>query len=229
MIALGIDTSSSRASVGVASSDGALHAVLGLDSGVTHSERLLPAVRALLDVSGLSFQRIDLFAVTSGPGSFTGLRIGMAAAKGMALAAGRPLVGLSTLETIAAALGAEAAADGPAPLVCVLMDAGRGEVYRGLYRLTSGEPAAEAPEAALRPGAAALLPGPAVICGSGFHAHRRAIEPLLPAGCIVVQAPAFLAGALARRGLGLAAPGRALPPLAPNYLRASDAEKAWRD
>jgi tRNA threonylcarbamoyladenosine biosynthesis protein TsaB len=228
MIALGLDTSSTAGSVGVVSSDGRLHAELNLRAGLDHSERLLPAVRALLDVAGLRPESIDLFAVAAGPGSFTGLRIGMASAKGLALACGRPLLGFSTLETIAEVCAGWILVD---TTVCVLLDAGRGELYRGLFRAAADGLTPLAPEAALRPAeAVAALPPGALVVGDGLRAHAQTLEALLPSRAIRAPASPFIGAALALRALALSARTgmEDLPPLVPNYLRVSDAERTWR-
>ena len=216
--------------MGVVSSTGLPHAELNLRAGLTHSERLLPAVRALLEVAGVSMEAIDLFAVAAGPGSFTGLRIGMAAAKGLALACGRPLVGFSTLETIACASAPWVRRGTIGVPVCVLMDAGRGEVYRGLFRVAGLEVEPMLPEAALAPEEAVSdLPAACLVVGDGLVAHGERLAGL-PANMIRVERTPFIGATLARRALELA--GRAgadrLPPLVPNYLRVSDAERSWR-
>lgn len=97
-----------------------------------HSQTLLPMVENLLDTCGVPLTGLDFLAVTRGPGSFTGLRIAMAAVKGMAMAAGKPCVGVSTLEALARAL---AGFEGSAAAV---MDARCGQVYAGLFALAGG-------------------------------------------------------------------------------------------
>src|SRR5277367_540029 len=91
-----------------------------------HQERLAPMTRDLMARAGLNFAALDRIGVTVGPGSFTGLRVGLAFAKGLAFALGQPCVGVGTLEALAASLGA----DGPTAAV---IDAGRGRVYLQLF------------------------------------------------------------------------------------------------
>lgn len=98
----------------------------------THSQTLLPMVEALLNTCGVTPVELDFLAVTRGPGSFTGLRIAMAAVKGMALAADKPCVGVPTLEALARSLSEF---EGSAAAV---MDARCGQVYAGLFSLTGG-------------------------------------------------------------------------------------------
>ena len=99
----------------------------------THSQTLLPMAEGLLKTCGTAPGELDFFAVTRGPGSFTGLRIAIAAAKGLAMAAGKPCVGVSTLEGLARNLaGFEGAA-------AAVMDARCGQLYAGLFSLEGGE------------------------------------------------------------------------------------------
>ena len=228
MISLGIDTSSAAGSIALSDGD-RLVAELNLRSDTTHSARLLPAVLSLTRTAAISLHEIDVFAVATGPGSFTGLRIGMATAKGLALATGRPLTGFSTLETMALTC---AAGYGDRPtVVCVLLDAGRGEVYRGLFRCQSLDAFPITPEATMLPTAAAEgLPGDCVICGDGLVAHHRTLEPLIPDGAVVLSNAPFIGVTLARRALVEASRDglEALPRPIPNYLRLADAERTVR-
>ena len=112
---------------------------LGVGGG--HAEILLPALEKLFLLTGLTMERIDLLVCTTGPGSFTGMRTGVSTIKGLALATGKPIVGVSTL----AALAVDAI---PSPrLICPLLDARKNQVYAGLYRTGSdGLPDAVAPD-----------------------------------------------------------------------------------
>jgi len=107
--------------------DGRIIASLSLDTGVTHSRRLLSSIDYLLRESSLSLEDISAISLGLGPGSFTGLRIGMATAKGLAHGTGKPLIGISSLDAIAASLSTE-------ELICVLLDARKNEVYSCFYR-----------------------------------------------------------------------------------------------
>lgn len=95
-----------------------------------HAERLLPMVRETMSAAGLDFESVELIAVTIGPGHFTGLRVGLAAAQGLSLASSRPLAGVTTLEAVAAA----ASADG---LLAVALESKRADLYLQLF--ASGE------------------------------------------------------------------------------------------
>ncbi len=121
---LALDTSTFVASVAVTDGE---RVIVDRDANVsTHSEQLLPLVSAALDEAGLAARDLDAIVCGSGPGSFTGLRIGLATAKGLCYALGKPLVMASSL----AALALEAE---PAALALAMLDARRGEVYAGIY------------------------------------------------------------------------------------------------
>lgn len=134
---LALDTSTLTASVAV-TVDGKVAAEQEVRV-VTHSERLLPLVDAVLAAAGLTPAQLDLVACGAGPGSFTGLRIGLATAKGLCFALGKPLVVASSLAALALEAEAEAEAEtagaGEGAAILALLDARRGEVYAGLYRL----------------------------------------------------------------------------------------------
>lgn len=129
---LAIDTCSRSCSVAVTDS-GHLAGEVTTLRRQTHSRHLMRMVDMTLEISGASIEDIDAFAVTRGPGSFTGLRIGISTVKGLALAAEKPVVGVSSLQALAWPM---AVSDG---LVCALLDAGKGEVYCACYRFTNGQ------------------------------------------------------------------------------------------
>lgn len=200
----------------------------------THSQTLLPMAEDLLRTCGVTPAELDFLAVTRGPGSFTGLRIAMAAVKGMAMAAGKPCVGVSTLEALARAL---AGFEGSAAAV---MDARCGQVYAGLFSLADGrvERLAGGEDAALsieelgeRLGS---LKKPVFLVGDGAElCYNRLSESLSPGGWLRL-APTHLryqraaaAGLAAldawRRGEAVAA-----GELAPTYLRLPQAVRELR-
>ncbi|MCX5822635.1 MAG: tRNA (adenosine(37)-N6)-threonylcarbamoyltransferase complex dimerization subunit type 1 TsaB [Deltaproteobacteria bacterium] len=116
-------------------------AELYLDTGGGHAEVLLPALEKLFFLTGLTTERIDLLVCTTGPGSFTGVRIGVSTIKGLALATGKPIVGVSTLEALAMNVFPSR------KLICPLLDARKNQVYAGLYRVgPDGYPEAVAPD-----------------------------------------------------------------------------------
>jgi len=193
-----------------------------VSSGLTHSQRLMPALDFLLQETDLTIQEIDALVVSQGPGSFTGLRIGMAAAKGIAMAAGVPLIGVPTLDGLAAQVPA---LDLP---VCCLLDARKQQVYAAFYRynddfscLRIGEPLVLSPEALVqRIQAPTLVAGPGIVaCSAQLAAHRQA--RVLPAGTIHPRAA--LIGFCGAQILANGAAGTGAD-LVPWYVRASEAE-----
>lgn len=128
MIVLAVESSAVAASVAL-QKDERLLAEMTLNRGNTHSENLLPMVEALLTRLDLTIDDVDLFAVSVGPGSFTGVRIGVATIKGLAFGKNKPCVGVSTLEALAENLAF--LSDG---LICPVMNARRNQVYTALFR-----------------------------------------------------------------------------------------------
>ncbi len=135
-LVLALDTASKATSLALFAQTRTI-ATLGVEADERRSERLWAEVEFLLDEAGRTLADIDLFAVCTGPGGFTGLRVGIAAIKGFALASGRPVVGVTSLE-------AAAFAAAPAELVCALIGSYKGEVYSQLFSFDAdGAPVAE--------------------------------------------------------------------------------------
>lgn len=128
---LAMDSSARSASVALWE-DGRILGKCFVNNGLTHSQTLLPMVESLLAHSRVKIGEIGLFAVSAGPGSFTGIRIGVAAIKGMALAADKPCAGVSTLQAMAQNLSC---VEG---VVCASMDARCGQVYNALFDVSAG-------------------------------------------------------------------------------------------
>lgn len=186
-----------------------------------HSERLLPAVDALLRGVGASLADVDGFAVSIGPGSFTGLRIGIATVKGLAFGSGRPVAAVPTLEALA--LGG---CDGSAP-VAALLDARRGEVYVAIFDAAG---VALGPEAVLTPDALAprLPPGARIVAGEGAESVAAALMARLGEKVRVLPPPAGLARAYPVGLLGARALARGegtdAAQVTPRYVRRAEAE-----
>lgn len=125
---LSLDSSSVTASVAV-TEDGKILSESFINNGLTHSQTLMPLVEDALNDSGVSIKDIDLFAITNGPGSFTGVRIGISAVKGMADALNKKCFAVSTLEAIAEPLKGEDV------IACAVMDARCNQVYTALFNL----------------------------------------------------------------------------------------------
>ncbi len=130
MLILAFDTSSKTASVAVLRDEEILYETV-LDTGLNHSEVLLPAIEKACVHTGINIADADVLACTLGPGSFTGLRIGAATLKGLMLATGKPAVGISSLAALALNAGISS------KMICSVMDAGRGQVYSACFRYPS--------------------------------------------------------------------------------------------
>lgn len=128
---LSIDTSSNICTVAVLE-DTTLLKEISQNSGLTHSENLLPMIQNLLTSSNLSIKDIDLFVCDKGPGSFTGIRIGVATAKGFSDSLEKPAVGISSLETLAYNIKNEG-------IICSLIDAKNENVYVGIFENSGGK------------------------------------------------------------------------------------------
>ncbi|WP_293381825.1 tRNA (adenosine(37)-N6)-threonylcarbamoyltransferase complex dimerization subunit type 1 TsaB [Phenylobacterium sp.] len=203
---LGLDTCLSSCSVAVLDGDRVLASAREVMAR-GHQERLAPMARDVMAEAGIAFERLERIAVTVGPGSFTGLRVGVAFAKGLALALDTSTVGIGTLEALAA--------EGEG-LVFPAVDARRGQLY--LQAFEDGR-ALMAPDALTAEVAAARIAElsqgrPFALVGSG-----AALLADFAPGARVIEAE----GADARQVARLAA-GRASGPLKPLYLRAPDAK-----
>lgn len=135
MLMLAFEASAKAASSALCR-DGELLGQYIQNCGLTHSVTLLPMAEALLKNNGLTAADIDVFAVSQGPGSFTGIRIGVSTVKGLAWAEDKPVIGVSTLEAMA--WNGLCAPDGS--LICCAMDARRSQVYNALFRVENGRP-----------------------------------------------------------------------------------------
>lgn len=194
-----------------------------------HGGRLPGVLQELLVAAGLKLPEVEGYAIGLGPGSFTGLRIGLATWKGLAYANRRPIAGASSLAALALA-----AAPGPDPtsLLVPLLDARKGEVYAGFYRAAATAPAAVAPEAALAPSdlaarvAALTAEGarPAVF-GQGREAYPDALAAFPPLPGAPQTPPALAVARLCAAALAGAEYDPAhLFALEPHYVRKSEAE-----
>ncbi|HOQ09192.1 MAG TPA: tRNA (adenosine(37)-N6)-threonylcarbamoyltransferase complex dimerization subunit type 1 TsaB [Syntrophomonadaceae bacterium] len=199
--------------------------------GLTHSETLMPMVDRILKDTSLKARDVDVFAVTIGPGSFTGLRIGLAAAKGLALAADKPLIGISTLEVLAHNLSFSPL------LVGTVLDARKGEIYGACFDVSQAYPQRLGEEMACSPESFchhmdSLLEATGrsdlVLLGDGFITYRQQFAqhwgPKLKTVPLHQQLPraASLASLARQRALQDDYDDRLL--LRPTYIRLSEAQ-----
>jgi tRNA threonylcarbamoyladenosine biosynthesis protein TsaB len=126
MLTLAFDTSSKTAAVAILHDGTVVYDVIS-NTGLNHSEILLPAIDYACRQSGIKINDIDLFACSIGPGAFTGLRVSISTLKGLLLATGKPAVGVSSLAALALNIS------GTAAVVCPVIDAARGQVYAAYY------------------------------------------------------------------------------------------------
>ncbi len=221
MLILAFESSARPASVALLR-DGCLLSQYSQCSALTHSRTLLPMAEDMLKNAELTIGDVDLFAVAHGPGSFTGVRIGVSTVKGLAWAANKPCVGVSTLEAMA---WHGLAAGG---VVCPVMDARRSQVYNALFEIRDGRPVrlCEDRPIALEELAPQLkeLDRPAFLVGDGAAITAKYLES---AGIPFRTAPENLVWQSAW-GVAMAAsdktPGTA-DSLLPVYLRLSQAER----
>ena len=210
-----MDTTTERGSVAVVSG-GEILGEVRLRTGMGHSKRLMPAVAFLLDGLGLSAADVDGYAVTAGPGSFTGLRVGLSCVQGLALASGRSCLGMCTLDVLAARIA------GAASTVVAAMDAYRGEVYAGVFE-SDGTPRG-APVTALPGLAFAGLPPGTAFIGDGAQRYREEIRAAVT-DALFPSRSSFLAGTLGLLAEPTLVAGGGVTPaeLRPLYLRGTGA------
>lgn len=169
---LALETSTEFGSVALLA-DRSVLCECGFGGGITHTERMLPAIEWVLGRSRVRRNEISAVAVGIGPGSFTGLRIGLTTGKGLAWALQLPLIGISSLQALTANLSSSLED------ICSMLDARKGELYWGRYRFERGTCVSLADErvSPLRR-AYEEFPGPAVFIGTGAVRYRSEIESL---------------------------------------------------
>ena len=204
--------------------DDSLIAELRTNIELTHSERLMLHIDSLLKSAHLTLADIDGFSVTLGPGSFTGLRIGITAVKAMAYATGKPIAGVQTLDVLADNLPYAKYQ------VCPILDARKKQVYAAIYKSTDTKRMTLMPGSVMTPEELAdKIEEPTIFLGEGAYVYREFFEGRLC--CQAVFAPksaGYPSGAaVAFRGLKDIQNGRVADPmsLVPSYIRKSDAEE----
>ncbi len=219
---LAVDTATKSCSVAIIEA-GSLSAELTTLKDQTHSKQLMELIHKGLEMSGFSADELDGLAVTVGPGSFTGLRIGISTIKGLAHALEKPVVGISSLDVLAWQCADRSY------LICPLLDARKGEVYSATYRFNNDTLTPKSPEIASAPEAAIQkIKEPCVFIGSGAQLYRRNISTVLgdlayfaPESQNIIRASSVAFLSMERfetRDTVEAA------DLVPHYIRKSDAE-----
>jgi tRNA threonylcarbamoyladenosine biosynthesis protein TsaB len=223
---LTLDTSTSLASIAIIV-DEKIAAESTFNTDRTLSARLIPEIERLLDLAGVTVADIDLFAASTGPGSFTGVRGGIATIQGLALASGAPCVGFSSLSLLAMNFPLTAQP------VCTLLDARKSEVYAALFDCSTPIPTHLINNCVLPPEhlidlVRQLHSSPVIFCGDGAVRYRELISEGMGQQAIFAPFPLHTARASNAAPLALQAfhSGNSLEPsrLLPTYLRASEAE-----
>lgn len=227
MLILAVDTTTPSGSVALLEDDDLLGEA-NVESAATHSARLLRSVDFLLCAEGREVKDIDAFTVAAGPGSFTGIRIGLAAVKSLAFASGRPVAPVSTLLALAVKL----ASDGTR-LVCPLVDAKKEEIYAGLFEARTSGLVELIPQGAYGPDAFfARLPSRRVIAfaGSGLAAYRMKLLAYVRDKARFPRRSSFIAAEVGRIGGRMIREGKGVgaAALEPLYFRRSQAEEKCR-
>ena len=227
MLTLAIDTSTKTGSVALLDSDSVLAECL-INVGMNHSETLLPAIERILSVAGVEIVGVDLLALTVGPGSFTGLRIGASTVKGLALAADKPVVGVSAMDALALNVANSTIT------ICPMLDAGKKEVYTALYMPgRRGIPEKIGREMVVDP--EEFLKGideEVIFLGDGARNYFKLIKKILPdkSYFVLPHLQYIKASAVGFLGMNKFSEGETLDLMTftPQYLRLSEAEVKMR-
>jgi tRNA threonylcarbamoyladenosine biosynthesis protein TsaB len=217
VLLLALDSATSVSSAALCDDAGGILGYRRGDEGPDQADRLIELIDGVLRDAGLDYGGIDIIAVNCGPGSFTGIRAGVAAARGLALATGRPVVAVNSLEVVAAVLGPQSAGT-----IVAALDARRGQVYLQMFDhelVALGEPRAAVPESVRLAG----LQAPIRLAGSGAPLVRAALpdEVTVLQESVPTDALGVARRAIARLAAGeRPAPGATVKPL---YLRPPDA------
>jgi len=219
MLLIAIDTSGRNGSVALCRADEQSFAALQAIQieGGTYSARLMPVMAELLANQQLSKEQVDAFVVVSGPGSFTGLRVGLATVKGLCEVLQKPLVAVSMLEAVAVLRSSEEGR------VVVALDAGRGEAYVGEFEITQSRASMMREYISKLDAFAAEATSKMLMV---LSPDNRIVEALVASGVSAKQVEAVHADEIGRLGLSklLAGEVAAVATLDANYIRRSDAE-----
>jgi tRNA threonylcarbamoyladenosine biosynthesis protein TsaB len=232
MYVLALDTTTRDGSVALVDDHHVIEERRG-DASRGHAERLPHELTTLAAAHALTIGEVGLFAVAAGPGSFTGLRIGIATIQGLAVATSRRVVAVSALEALAQSVEAQ-----PGTLVAAWMDARRHDVFTALYRIADAPvhspvrlvevegPAVGHPDATLSRWSAQFSDARVTFAGDGAALYADAITRVNRAGWTAVNPTPLLAGTIGRMAVARALAGSTIDPAAvqPLYVRRPDAE-----
>ena len=221
---LAVDTATPRGSVALLE-NGRLAGEINHEIPGTHSSRLLQSIDFLLGAAGLSIREIDGFGVAAGPGSFTGIRIGLSTVKSLAFASKKPVAPVLTLVALATKL-----AHSPARLICPLLDAKKGQVYAALFELRPSGLIEIIPQGAYNPdGFFPRLPARRLIrfIGDGLAPYGESVRACLGDKARFSFRSSFLGAEVGALAYQILREGKGVPAgkLEPLYFRKSQAEE----
>ena len=225
MLVLAVDTTTPCGSVALLD-DLKLRCEINSESPLTHSERLLPSVDFVLKSESLHVSDLDAFAVAVGPGSFTGIRIGLSLIKSFAFSSGKPVAHVSALKALALKLSHP-----PSRLLCPMLDARKGEIYAALFESKKGDLSELVPQGVYKPDQfLTLLPRHRIISfiGSGVEFYRDKIFDYLKDKSRFSQRTCFIAYEVGRLGFQILKAGNGVSSqdVQPLYFRKSQAEES---
>jgi tRNA threonylcarbamoyladenosine biosynthesis protein TsaB len=225
MLILAVDTTTHHGSVALLENSRLLAEVDSVSS-LTHSERLLPAIDLILHQQDLTIRDVKAFAVAAGPGSFTGIRIGLSTIKSLAFASGNPVAPVSTLKALALKLKLP-----HNRLLCPLMDARKGEVYAALFEMKREQLAEVIPQGVYSPDRFfTRMPSHRIVSfiGNGVDVWKDRIFDYIKDKARFSSRSLFIAHEIGILGYSLLREGKGVDPreVKPLYYRKSQAEES---
>ncbi|MDD8020490.1 MAG: tRNA (adenosine(37)-N6)-threonylcarbamoyltransferase complex dimerization subunit type 1 TsaB [Acidobacteriota bacterium] len=228
MLVLSLDTTTSYGSVALVS-EKKLIAEINYLSPSTHSRQVFEALELVLKISGKSLNELDGLAIASGPGSFTGIRIGLSLAKALALASGLPVAAVSSLQALAMKLILPGVR-----MISPLIDARKGQVFACVYQVENSRLKEILPAGVYEPEQfLAMIPGgqPVYFIGTGADAYLPLIKNKLGQQAVMEERSYYLAAEIGRLGESILSQGKGLKPgqIEPVYYRPSQVEEKKTD
>jgi len=220
---LALETTTIAGSVAILDEEDGLIGEVRININVAHAERLMPSIDWLLKSSRISIHDIDAFGISIGPGSFTGLRIGLSTVKGLSYATNKPIIPVLTLDAFARTL----------PFcqhpICIMLDARKNEVYTGLYEWKDGMCEKIIPERAINPSVFLKeIKGKTVFAGDGVNIYKGLITDILRNDAVFAPQSKMSpsASGVAEIALEKLKEGTTVDPvtITPFYIRKSEAE-----